>query len=237
MEGPAIFIGLLIKWSIVAIAIFGLLRLLILRNDGKKHWLTKILTCFFVLLASYIFLGSYRVRHSQLEKIAGDYKLHSYKCEECLGCIVRLRNDETYTLLKDGVEIDKGNWDFSEYVETIFLKIENGTQSDILDTTRTISYIKNAGCQEYWRKQNLQQSLNGKIVKIDTSEAIYGVYSFAYIDWKTKDTFQYKPKYIGHPWLNEKISVGYVINKETNSLTFKITKPNGDVVTVSEHNN
>ena len=237
MEGPAIFIGLLIKWSIVAIAIFGLLRILILKNDGKKHWLTKILTCFFVLLTSYIFIGSYRFRHSQLDKIVGDYKLHYYKCEECLGCIVRLRNDDTYTLLKDEVEIDKGNWDFSEYVETIFLKIENGTQSDILDTTRTISYIKNEGCQEYWRKQNLQQSVNGKIIKIDTAEAIYGVYSFAYTDQKTNDTFQYQPKYIGHPWLNEKISVGNFINKEKGSLTFSITKSNGDVLFVSEHNN
>ena len=237
MEGPAILIGLLIKWGIVAIAIFGLLRILFYKKDGKKHWLTKIFTFFFVLLASYIFIGNNQVRHSQLNKITGDYKLHYYKCEECFGCVVRLKNDETYTLLKDGVEIDKGNWDYSEYLETIFLKIENGTQSDIIDTTRTISYIKNEGCQGYWRKQNLQEAVNGKIIMIDTAKAIYGVYSFTFIDQKTKDTFQYKPKYIGHPWLNDKISVGSFINKETNNLTFKITKPKGEVITVSEHQN
>ncbi len=237
MEGPAILIGLLIKWGIVAIAFFGLLRILSYKNDGKKHWLIKIITCFFVLLTLYIFIGSYRVKHSQLDKISGDYKLHSYKCEECLGCIVKLKSDETYTLVKDGVEIDKGHWDFSQELQTVFLKIENGTQSDILDTTRTISYIKNEGCQKYWREQNLQEEVKGKIIKIDTANAIYGNYSFVYLDYETKDTIQYNLRYIVHPWLNEKISVGDFINKEKGSLKFRITKSNGDVLTVLESKN
>lgn len=237
MEAIGLLIGFLIKWGVLTIAIFGLLRMLAYKKDGKKHWLTKVLTCFFVLLTLFIFISGYRVRHSQLDKISGDYKLHFYKCEECRGCIVRLKNDETYTLLKDAVEIEKGNWDFAEDLFTIFLKIENGSQNDILDSTKTISYIKNEGCQEYWKNQNLLQSINGTIIKIDTAKAIYGVYSFSYLDLETKDTIQYQPKFIGHPWLNEKIYVGCLINKAKNSLTFKITKPNGDILTVSEHNN
>jgi hypothetical protein len=237
MEAIGLLVWILIKWGILTIAILGILRILFYRKDGKKHWRTKILTCFFVLLASFIFISSYKSRHSNLNKISGDYKLHYYKCEECLDCIVRLNNDETYTLLKNGVEIDKGDWDFSEDFYTIVLKIENGTQNDILDSTKTISYIKNEGCQAYWRNQNLLQPINGTIIKIDSAKAIYGVYSFVYLDLETKDTIQYKPKFIGHPWLNDKISVGCLINKEKNSLIFRITKPNGDILTVSEQSN
>jgi hypothetical protein len=237
MEGPAILFDFLIKWGILALPILGLLRILSFRGDGKKHWFTKIVTFFSVILATFFLISNYRYRHSQLDKIAGDYKLDYYKCESCSDCIVRLKNDATYSLIRDGVEIDKGDWDFTENFGTIFLKIENGPKSDILDETRTISYIKNEECQEYWRKQNFTQAINGIIIRIDTAKPIYGVYPFVYIDSMTKDTFQYRPKYLGHPWLNEKISVGCLINKEKNNLEFKITKPNGNVVTVSEHNN
>ena len=139
-------------------------------------------------------------------------------------------------MLRKNKEIDHGDWDYYQQLFSIFLNIENGSSNDLLDSTKTISYIKNDGCQEYWKKQNLLQEIDGIILRIDTEAALYGVHSFIYEDRKTKDTIRYEPKFIGHPWLNEKISEGDRVSKASNSLLFKITKPNGEVFTVSEHN-
>ena len=234
MESVAILAEFLIKWGVLAIAIIGLLRLIAHKGDGKKHLITKMLTCLLLLFSLIIFVSYYRVRRSQIAEISGDYKVRYYKCEECLGCTARLRTNGTYALLKNGVEIDKGSWDFEENLLAVFIHIENGVQGEVVDSTRTISYIKNEGCQKYWRNQNLLQEIDGTIIKIDSAAAVYGVYSFIYRDSKTNDTVRYEPKYLRHPWLNGKLSPGFRVHKEKYSLVFRITKPDGKVVTVLE---
>jgi hypothetical protein len=223
-----------IKWGLVAATIAGLLRLYTHRNDGQDHALTIQLTSGFGCFSVLAFLVTYLYTYIVSNNIAGDYYLQSYKCEPCLGCVVRLKNNGTYTLLKNEMEIDKGDWDFTQDPYTTFITVDNGVGSNDIET-KTISAIKNDNCQNYRRNQNLQQAINGKMIgfgKANNSRC--SVYSFFYEDLETKDTILYEPQYSGHPWLNEELSAGCLIHKAANSMTFEITKPNGITIVIAE---
>lgn len=233
MENIAI-LGGIIKYGILLICIIGLLRLWLLRNDKRKHYITIIITAFFTLLTIYIFGGGYIYKNQKMRAISGDFKLQYYKCEKCPDCIVRLSNDGTYILWKNGHQIDKGNWDYSRDFLTPFLQIENGSNHEVFDEKRTLSYIKNDNCQDYWRNQNLNAEFEGAIIKIDTINKGYGVYSIIVKDEIMKREFTYEPKYIGHPWLNDKIQVGDSIWKKKNIMSFTIKKINNGTIEVTE---
>lgn len=234
MENIALLIGLIIKWGILLIAVTGIIRLLVLGKSGRKHILTMIITILFSVLSIYIFIGNYISRKSEMNKIAGDYKLTYYMCEKCPDCIVRLYNNGAYQLIKNQKVIDGGNWDYEKELLTILLKIENGSSNDIVDSTKTISYIKNDNCQKYWRNQNLKQEINGTVIQIDTINNHFGICSIWINDKITGENIYYEPKYMDHPWINDKIEIGYYILKEKNSMRFMIKELNGDTIIVNE---
>lgn len=234
MESIGLLIGLIIKYGILIISLIGLRRIWVLRKDKKRHYLTIIITTLFIVLTFRVFFGSYEGDKSIREEISGNYKLTYYKCEKCPECVVKLDKNGTYILLKNDKQIDKGNWDYHKQIETIFLNIENGSSNEILDSTRTLSYIGNKNCQEYWRNQNLKIKFEGTILRIDTTYSTYGVYSFLLKDNYTHKEFLYEPKYIRHPWLNDKITIGDFIKKEENSMKFLIIKKNKDTFEVNE---
>jgi hypothetical protein len=234
MENIAILLGLIIKYGILLIFIVGCFRLLILRKDTRRHYITITFTIVFGSMTIYIFGGNYFYKRQKAKEISGDYKLEYYKCNKCPNCIVRLNKNGTYQLIKEGNEIDKGHWDFSIDLMGVFLEIENGSNSDLLDSTKTLSYIKNDNCQEIWRKENLKTAINGKVVQIDTIHDGYGVYAIFIEDVLSKVKIRYEPKYIGHPWLNDKVEIGDRIIKQSNSMTFQIEKANKTIVKLEE---
>lgn len=234
MENIAILGDIIIKYGVLLIGIIGLIRLWLLRKDNRRHYITIIITVFFTLVTIYIFGGGYMYKKKKMSEIAGDFKLTWYKCEKCPECIVKLNNDGTYILLKNGRQIDEGNWDFSSELLTIFLHIENGSNNEILDENRRLSYIKNENCQGHWRSQNLKSVFDGEILQIDTTNTGYGVFSIVMNDERTQKELKYEPMYLGHPWLNDKIKVGDRIKKELNSMKFIITKPNGEKIELTE---
>src|SRR5690554_2485395 len=173
MENIAILGGIIIKYGILLICIIGLIRLWLLRKDNRRHYITIIITVIFTFLTIYIFGGGYIYKKKKMSEISGDFKLTWYKCEKCPECIVKLSSDGTYILLKNGQQIDGGKWDFSSELLSIFLNIENGSNNEILDENRTLSYIKNENCQDYWRSQNLKSVFEGKILQIDSTNTGY----------------------------------------------------------------
>ena len=234
MENIAILGDLIIKYGILLICTIGLTRLWLLRNDTRRHYITLIITTVFSLLTIYIFGGNYIYKKQKMKEISGDFKLTYYKCEKCPECIVKLNSNGTYVLMKSGQEIDEGDWDYSSNLSTIFLDIENGSNNEILDETKTLSAIKNENCQEYWRNENLKTAFDGLILQIDTTNVRYGVYSIIVEDSKTKKHMKYEPKYIGHPWLNDKIQVGDRITKQYNTMIFRIEKTNNKILLLKE---
>ena len=234
MENIAILISLIIKYGILLICLLGLLRIWILRNDKRIHYITIIITSIFTFLTLYIFGGGYLLKRKTMKEISGDFKLTYYKCEKCPECIVKLNESGTYILLQKGNQVEKGNWDYTSDLSTIFLEIENGSDSEVLDSTRTLSAIKNKNCQEYWRNENLKTEFDGIILHIDTLNKGYGLYSFILEDEKTKKRINYEPKYIGHPWLNEKLKVGDKVMKKQNSMKFIIKNVNNQTIEINE---
>ena len=243
MDAWGIAFMFIVKWGLVALVLFGIERMYAYRGDGKAHLATKICTVLAVFFALCIFIAEYLSDKDSVEKITGDYGLRMYKCDECIGCIVRFKKDKSYTVLKYNAqigngtwaEIDRGTWDFSVSMAEVFMEID-GKKHGVLDDTKTISGIKNDNCRHYWRIQNLQQSINGTVLSIDSTNNTYsGVYPFTYLDAATKNTISYEPKYVGHAWLNDVLSVGCFVSKEKDSSTFRITKPNGKVVVIPEN--
>lgn len=234
MENIAILVGLIIKYGTLLICIIGLARLFVLRKDKRKHYITIIITTIFTLLSIYIFGGGYVYKKKNMREISGDFKLTWYKCEKCPECIVKLNSNGTYILLKNGQEIDKGNWDYSTELLTIFLQIENGSNNEIFEENRTLSYIKNDNCQDYWRNKNLKAEFDGEILQIDTTNTRYGVFSILVKDERTQRELKYEPTYLGHPWLNNKIQIGDRISKAQNSMKFTIRKADGKIIELTE---
>jgi hypothetical protein len=234
MESIAILLGLIRKYGILLIFIVGCFRLLILRKDTRRHYITLTFTIVFGSMTICIFGGNYFYKMQKAKEISGDYKLEYYKCNNCPDCIVRLKKNGTYQLIRNGLEIDKGHWDFSVDHLGVFLEIENGSYSEFLDTTKTLSYIKNDNCQEIWRKENLETAINGKVLQIDSNHNGYGVYAILIEDALSKAKIRYEPKYIGHPWLNDKVEIGDRIIKQSNSMTFQIEKSNNIVLKLEE---
>jgi len=223
----------IIGYSFLLFSIIGIVRLLKLQNDAKKHYLTKIMTFIFIAITFFLFIGSSIGHKNEMEELAGDYIIEYYKCEKCFNCIVKLKINGTYELTKSKQIIDTGDWDFTKTFVTPFIIFNNGNEQQI-NSNRTLSYIKNNNCQEYWRNQNLAQEINGKIIKIDSTKTKYGFYSIEVEKNNTKETIKYTPKYIHHPWLNNKIRIDYLIRKEKNSMTFIIKKTNGDTLILNE---
>lgn len=205
-----------------------------MRKDNRRHYITIIITVIFTFLTIYIFGGGYIYKKKKMSEISGDFKLTWYKCEKCPECIVKLSSDGTYILLKNGQQIDGGKWDFSSELLSIFLNIENGSNNETLDENRTLSYIKNENCQDYWRSQNLKSVFEGKILQIDSTNIGYGVFSILVKDERTQKEHKYEPKYLEHPWLNDKIQIGDRITKEQNSMKFTIRKVDGKTVELTE---
>ncbi|HTO14732.1 MAG TPA: hypothetical protein VLZ83_03130 [Edaphocola sp.] len=234
MENIAILGEVILKYLILLISIIGLIRLWIIRKDGKKHYLTFIITSISTFFALGIFGGGYFKNMIKMSEISGDFRLNYYQCEQCPECIVRLTKDGTYVLLKNGQEIDKGNWDYSTELYTVFLHIENGSNNEVLDDKRTLSYIKNDNCQTYWYNQNLNSGFSGKILQIDTINTHYGYYSIKVRDERTQRNLVYEPKYLGHPWLNDKIKVGDTVTKDQKSMNFSIKKADGKEILIKE---
>ena len=222
-----------IKFSFLFISIFGVLRILILRKDTKKHNLTKILTLIFLVSTLYLFTRSYITHQKEMKELAGNYSIEYYKCEKCINCIAKLKSDGTYVLKQNKQILDTGDWDFTKTLVTPFIIFNNGNEQQI-NSNRTISYIKNNNCQEYWRNQNLAMEINGIIIKIDSLNKHYGVFAIEVENAITKKIIKYEPKYMSHPWLNNKIMLGDKIYKEKNSMIFIVKKSDGDSIIINE---
>jgi hypothetical protein len=76
--------------------------------------------------------------------------------------------------------------------------------------------------------------INGIIIRIDSSNKHCGVYAIEVENTITKKIINYEPKYISHPWLNNKIMLGDKIYKKRNSMIFIVRKPNGDSLIINE---
>ena len=149
MEGIAMLIGLVIKYGLLLISIIGLLRLWRTRSDGKKHYLTKVLTIIFTILSLYFIVGGYIVKKSKRNKIAADYNLTYYKCEKCPTCSVRLKKDGSYIILNNNREVDNGTWDFKETFEGLWLYVEDGIQGAALGSDGVIDRMKYYDCKTF----------------------------------------------------------------------------------------
>ena len=132
----------------------GVLRWFILRNDGRKHLNTKILTSICIFITIFGFIANYNSKKNRLQELSGSYEVQNFKCQKCLDCKVILKTNGTYMLLQSTKLIDSGKWDYKDidfdaaFLRTDFIFDGVTSYGREIDSKRIISYIKNSDCSK-----------------------------------------------------------------------------------------
>jgi hypothetical protein len=161
------------------------------------------------------------------------YRLGVYRCEECPDCEVVLKRNGSYVLTRRDSVLREGDWDFRDEYGAIYLEVEGGSGSDFLDSTRTLSSIGNEGCQTIWRRRNLEQALDGVVESVSSEPNYIGLAAFRVRNRATGMLERYDPRYIGHPWLTNRIAPGMHVIKHRGSMEFYKVDAAGDTILIA----
>jgi len=220
--------GLVIKCFVVGLPFVFLLLLL----RKKKSRLSTTFSLLFFLLttanAIRFFVSSHDRKIEVSKKYLGLYKLNRLDCNECDNCKIDLHSDFKYDIIKDGKIIGNGKWDLEINPETgFYMELDNKPGYMIYETPREIETIDRIDCCLKGCNENMQDGFSGKIVDIELNGNHFGQKTI-FIQIANGDTIQYYPKYLAHPWIENKLQVGDNFSKVKQTMNFTVINKKGD---------
>jgi hypothetical protein len=235
-------VGLLLEYILKAIIVgvpftlFVILTILIILK--KKYWITISTLLFFFLIscsfAIYIFYNIKQRKNENDELYKGKYILRKLNCRDCENCIIDLKNNYTYDILKNNQLTDiHGKWDtdIEHDAGSIILTIDDDNFMDVdpLSGSREISFISKVDCDKFNYQEQLSDEFEGKIVDVKLNEIhdFFG-YQVLIIETNNGNTIRYNGKYLSHPWLEKYFEKGDYIVKVKNTMNYKKVTSNGD---------
>lgn len=149
MENVGVLISSVILLLIFLPPLLLMIRLILNRNDGKKHIVSWMLLLVTGLPATFLIGSNLIARYKARTKFLGTYKLGRFNCEDCKNCSLVLFNDNTYEIRQNKSKLLRGWWYLtSAELGRYSLVLENGPQNTIFDSPRTIPYVNTISCQK-----------------------------------------------------------------------------------------